>query len=222
MDDAEFLSHLSDLIEDIDKMHQHISCLWFSHYENQIGQSFNLKSNKVADILKNELLRETIMKYNQFLNDNSLSGLFESLNIPGFEICSRVKTPNSIDYKIQKYQESSHGFGHVSINKCLNDLYGVRVIADTTCSFDKIQSFVNDKYGHLKCIDSSKPAQDPAHPEIKYIATHIYYRGNPSNNMCFPWELQIWYEKDAKNNDISHSKYKQDYTIWESDQFEEK
>ena len=60
-------------------------------------------------------------------------------------------------------------------------------------------------FPEYKCIDSSKRS---------YIATHIYFE---KGNFCFLWELQIWAKKDEKNNFQSHKEYKQEYTIWESD-----
>lgn len=42
-------------------------------------------------------------------------------------INTRVKTHNSIEYKIENYR-SNHEDGKIPINKCLNDLYGIRII----------------------------------------------------------------------------------------------
>lgn len=45
----------------------------------------------------------------------------------------------------------------------------------------------------------------------EYKAIHIYFK---KDNFSFPWELQIWADKDYNNNINAHNKYKEDYVKW--------
>ena len=89
------------------------------------------------------------------------------------------------------------------INKCCNDLFGIRIIIKEDYSLEEIINHVKACYPDLKVIDSSKN---------EYKAIHVYFS---ENNYSFPWELQIWTEKYEMKNLNSHKKYKQGYTIWE-------
>ena len=117
---------------------------------------------------------------------------------------ARVKNRNSIEYKIKNYIEN-HENVKITINKCLNDLFGIRIICKDQIDFSQINHLVKEKYDKLKCIDSSK---------IEYKATHIYFK---QSNFEFQWELQLWNEDDEINNIRSHEKYKQDYVRWEKE-----
>lgn len=120
------------------------------------------------------------------------------------EINSRVKSQNSIEYKINNYMSEKHNNGKNPINKCFNDLYGIRIILSGSFKYDEIKEFVEKRYS-LKCINSSKG---------EYVATHIYFK---KNNYSFQWELQVWDKEHEINNIRSHEKYKQDYTKWEKE-----
>lgn len=111
---------------------------------------------------------------------------------------------NSIEFKIENYIKN-HEDGKIPINKCFNDLFGIRIICNEELSFDKIVKLINNKYSNLKCIDSSKN---------EYKATHIYFK---KDNFTFQWELQVWNKTDEIRNINSHEKYKQDYIKWENE-----
>lgn len=97
-------------------------------------------------------------------------------------------------------------FGKVPVNKCFNDLFGVRIILEYPMSFSAILSFVEDAYhGKYKCIDSSN---------LDYKAVHVYFK---ENNDFFQWELQVWNRCDVSANLSSHKKYKQRYTTVEQE-----
>lgn len=220
MIDEKFVSSLSELIESIDELHQRVTSDWRCYCKEKNLKMFNMKTNKMIDVLNNESIQTLIYQYDQFLNQNKVFSMFEN-GTDDFEICCRVKTVNSIEYKINRYQGEKHGNGYSDVNHCLNDLFGIRVIADTTMDHSSILDYVATKYSHLKCRDSSKPPESD-NPHIKYTATHIYFKGNPKSNLCFPWELQIWIKTDKEMNNLSHALYKQDYTSWEMDEVGEK
>ena len=166
----------------------------------------NLKKSQVADMDTDGTIYRSIFEYVQLLNDKSADITLQLSDVCSYMVTARVKAQNSIEYNIQTYKTSRHEFGKVPINKCLNDLFGVRVFLITPLTFEDINKFIESTYsGRYKCIDSSK---------LDYKAVHIYFR---KNNQSFPWELQIWNMCDADSNFASHKKYKQAYTTWEKE-----
>ena len=166
----------------------------------------NLKNNLILDLTKNKEILNAVFNYREFINENNIKLLmdFKQFNTENAKVNIRTKAKNSIEYKIKNYIEN-HENGKVPINKCLNDLFGIRIICTKKIENEQIKQLVKLKFKHLKCIDSSK--QD-------YKATHIYFR---QDNFNFQWELQIWNKEDEMNNINSHEKYKQDYIKWEKE-----
>ena len=193
---------LKDLIDYIQSVYTEVTDEWLCKTNTKI----NLKSSQVSDIDIDGTIYQSIMEYVQLLNERS-AGIFLKL----YSVCSclvtaRVKAQNSIEYKIQIYKTDRHEFGKVSVNKCINDLFGIRIFLETPLAFDEIHAFIKDTYqDKYRCIDSSK---------FDYKAVHLYFK---KSNYSFPWELQIWNKCDADNNFASHKKYKQEYTTWEKE-----
>lgn len=149
---------------------------------------------------------DNIVNYREFLNQNNIQLMmdFKKFNSANATINIRTKAKNSIEFKIENYIKN-HEDGKIPINKCFNDLFGIRIICNEELSFDKVFKLVNNKYSNLKCIDSSKN---------EYKATHIYFK---KDNFTFQWELQVWNKTDERRNINSHEKYKQDYIKWENE-----
>ena len=166
----------------------------------------NLKNNLIADLIENEEILNVVFSYREFINENNIKLLmdFKQFNTENAKVNIRAKAKNSIEYKIKNYIEN-HEHGKVPINKCLNDLLGIRIICTKRIEKEQIAELIKSKFKNLKFIDSSK--QD-------YKATHIYFK---QDNFNFQWELQIWNKEDEINNINSHEKYKQDYIKWEKE-----
>lgn len=173
-----------------------------SHYYSRI----NLKNTLVCDILENKILLDIIIAYREFINENNIQLVmdFKEFSTNKSKVNIRTKSKNSIEYKMKNYIEN-HENGKVAINKCFNDLFGIRIICKDRIIYNDIENLVNNKYTDLKCIDSSKK---------DYKATHIYFK---NNNFSFQWELQIWNKINELKNIESHEKYKQDYVRWENE-----
>lgn len=167
---------------------------------------FNLKNNWVCDLLNNEMMLETIFNYREFINENNIQLVmdFKQFNSEISKVNIRAKTKNSIEFKIKNYNDN-HENGKIPIEKCLNDLFGIRIICSQKLNYDEIVNFIRERNKKMKCIDSSKK---------DYKATHIYFK---QDNFNFQWELQIWNKEDETNNINSHEKYKQDYVKWEKE-----
>ncbi|MGN1412345.1 MAG: hypothetical protein ACI4WH_07580 [Oscillospiraceae bacterium] len=192
-----FQDDLKSIINTIAEEHISIN----SGFKNDI----NLRNKTLKRSYEEGILVGRILSYMDFLNENTvLLGLrlsnFKTDYILRAE--SRVKQNNSAFYKIDRYIKGNGG-GNNPINKCFNDLFGCRIIVNNDYELDYLLSLINKLYPDLKCTNASKNG---------YKAIHIYFH---NGNFVFPWELQIWLQKDEENNRQSHKLYKQGYTEWE-------
>lgn len=197
------LEELDKLIDFIQTEYIDFTTKWEqSNYYSKI----NLKNTVVCDILENKVLLDAIINYREFINENNIQLVldFKQFTTEKSKVNIRTKAKNSIEYKIKNYMEN-HENGKVPINKCFNDLFGIRIIVKDGLTYNEIENLITNKYSNLKCINSSKK---------DYKATHIYFK---KNNFSFQWELQIWNKIDEINNIQSHERYKQDYVRWENE-----
>lgn len=193
------------LIDCIQSIYSKVAQLW----ERQCNSQINLKRCQVREIDIDGIIYKTIIEYINFLNKESIEIIMNLPTACSYRIEFRVKTQNSIEFKIQNYKTERHALGKIPIIKCINDLFGIRVILSSPLQFYEIEKFINERYGSkYRCIDSSK---------LDYRATHLYFK---DTNCTFPWELQIWNECDGEKNLESHRKYKQEYTTWEKESME--
>lgn len=198
------LEELDVLIIFIEQEYKRLSNKW---KKSDLYEEINQKKKLVKDIEHDNNILTTILNYRLFINENHLDIKleFNRLNLKS-EVNSRVKAQNSIEYKISNYMTNKHNYGEIPLNKCFNDLYGIRIIFEENIDFNDIKKFVDNKYnGKIKCYDASKG---------DYVATHIYFK---ENNYSFQWKLQIWDKKHYESNIISHENYKQGYTKWEEE-----
>lgn len=195
------MHELHKLIDCTQSLYSDISTEW----RRRSGCAENLKKIRISDLISDSITYQHILDYTCLLNEYNP---FIALKLPfacAYQVTFRVKTQNSIEYKIQRYSTAQHAHGKVPIIKCFNDLLGVRIILESPATYGEIYQFMTDYYGdQYRCIDSSK---------LEYRAVHIYFK---ENNFSFPWELQVWNRSDADKNFASHKKYKQGYTIWEN------
>lgn len=192
-----FQNDLKNIIDTISEEHISIN----SNFKNNI----NLKNKTLKKSYEEGILEKSILSYMDFLNENTILLKFKLSNFKSDYILkaeSRVKQNNSAFYKIDRYMKGNSG-GNNPINKCFNDLFGCRIIVNNNYELDYLLSLIHKLYPDLKCINASKNG---------YKAIHIYFH---NGNFVFPWELQIWLQKDEANNRQSHKLYKQDYIKWE-------
>ena len=192
---------LDKLISTVQKNYDHICQLW----DEKCPCKIHLKKTRVSSVRENADILNKIIEYRALLNEETISSTFEinMLKYQNSSVTTRVKAQNSIEYKIENYY-TNHENGKIPLKKCLNDLFGIRIVIDGKFGYDDIVDFLSNRFPGYKCIDSSKNG---------YNATHIYFE---KGNEYFPWELQVWQKADEKNNYASHRRYKQEYTSWES------
>ncbi len=197
------MKNLENLINQILDLHSYITKNWPL---DKNYQKLNMVKTRVHDVYNNQDIFFRILNYRDFLIKNNVDAYFNSLNDNYIE--ARIKNKNSIQYKIESYTNSKeHEYGHIPLKKCLNDIFGIRIILKDGSQED-IWNWLKTRFSSLKITNSNKNKGD-------YRAIHVYF-GNGNNNI-YQWELQIWLDKDKENNYISHEKYKQDYVKWENE-----
>ena len=199
------------MLEDLEKLiifiQQQYKRLYTEWKKSNLYEPIHQKKILVKDINNDNDILNTILNYRSFINDKSLDLkiAFNNLRLNS-EVNTRVKAQNSIEYKISNYMSEKHEYGKVPLNKCFNDLYGIRIIFLDNIRYEEIKQFIDYKFNKkLKCNDASNG---------NYVASHIYFK---IDNYVFQWELQIWDKFHEKTNIISHEQYKQDYTKWEQE-----
>lgn len=202
------LNAVNEVIKFIQDIRQEIQKEWKAKFG--IFQQYNYKKRTIYDLVNDGKIFLCVICYQQFLNEATIKLVesFSCLDIQQWcdgKINTRVKTPNSITQKIYTYYNGKLN-GKMPINKCLNDLFGIRFILSYNLSVDDMIKHISQTFPKLKCIDASK--------EAGYKAIHVYFA---DNNSEFPWELQIWHSLDEIRNIELHKIYKQDYTSWEKD-----
>lgn len=202
MEKEECLERLSDLIDLMCVMHRETGMEWAIANGNRLR---NLNTMQVRD-LEPCWAGMDAERYRRFLRGRDLDRFWPHIG-DGFLVEYRIKTANSIDDKISRYNRGPDE-GRISVRKCLNDIFGVRAVVDAELSFDNVRGLVEPLRGHVRCHDSSKAAEG-----WRYSATHVYIEGE--DRRLFPWELQIWLSRDEASNFASHEACKQDYTGWE-------
>ena len=105
----------------------------------------NLKNALVADIDADGIIYKSIMEYVQLLNEKSADITLSLASVCSCKVTARVKAQNSIEFKIQNYKTERHEFGKIPINKCINDLFGVRIFLREPLTFDEVYSFIEDR-----------------------------------------------------------------------------
>ena len=207
---GEFMCKIDDLGEAVDTISGEFRTINQQWQEDHPCNKVNLKKRCVNSITDGDDVWNAILKYSHFLKscEKKLQKVLKQSISNIFDIYSRVKTEASIEDKIQRYKSKKEK-GQIPINKCLNDIYGIRIVMKDQITKEQIEKIVvNLKQKivvNLKLIDASKD---------EYKALHIYFR---DGNFNFPWELQLWNKEDERSNKESHEKYKQGYLKWEND-----
>lgn len=194
-----FIDYIERLIMLYDKIENYV-CI--------DGHKLNLSKEKVKRIS----IENDKDFYFQFLNEifkyrERIKDIISLNNIEFFNYNeNRIKNINSIVSKLFQYIEVKNEKGEVSINKCLNDLFGVR-ISVPLFRFKKMKKLVNEINEHF---DSQYKVYNASKQEYKAIHFYIF-----KDNYTFRWEIQFWLKRHDAANRNSHAKYKQAYTSWE-------
>ncbi|ENX9639837.1 GTP pyrophosphokinase [Neisseria gonorrhoeae] len=177
------------LIREINRLHAQYSQDYFETGKvRKINFSHTLKNVPTEHILSYRLnLHEAVNDYLAFADTR------------GIDFFYRVKTAESIHDKINRYLARGTQY---PTNNILNDIFGARLIwpSETVA-------------GILEKLDGWKTEYGLKNWYLRdaggYIGIHIYFKN--SSNFYYPWELQVWDEKDAKANIENHMAYKRNF-----------
>lgn len=139
---------------------------------------------------------EHILSYRLNLHE-AINDYLAFADTRGIDFFYRVKTAESIADKIRRYTERENQY---PVNNILNDIFGARVIlpsesvAEIMQRLDDWKTQYNLKNWYLR-------------DENGCIGVHISFEPDG----CYPWELQIWDEKDAAENIRNHIAYKRNF-----------
>lgn len=117
----EMFENLKILVDYIQTVYDDITDNWVNSEHAKV----NLKRTLVSDLESEGTVYQNIMDYTQLLKDQSTFIVMELSVLCTCPVTARIKTKNSIEFKIQKYKTESHEFGKIPVNKCINDLFGV-------------------------------------------------------------------------------------------------
>ncbi|WP_373740124.1 GTP pyrophosphokinase [Neisseria sp.] len=177
------------LIREINRIHAQYSQDYFETGKvEKINLSHTLRSVPTEHILSYRLnLHEAINDYLAFADTR------------GIDFFYRVKTAESIRDKISRYLARENQY---PVNNILNDIFGARLIWPSETVSEILEKLDDWKTGYglknwyLRDVGG-------------YIGIHVYFKN--SSNFYYPWELQIWDEKDVKANIENHMAYKRDF-----------
>lgn len=207
------LETYKSIINIIHEEHNNSTKTWLEKQE----KTYNLANKNISDVYtlnKNEEYIEPEFKAYMSSYIKILDELYMKIMLRINEECNliirgRVKSTESINLKMSKKAKQDNG--KFSINRCLNDLLGLRIIdSNYNKNIDILESYLDE----LK--DNQKIRIRHLNRENKeYRAYHIYFRG--LDNKYFPVELQIWDKDNEQTNLVSHEMYKKEYTTWSDD-----
>ena len=190
---------MENIIKDIIKINE-VYNKYTKDFNERRNNVINLNKYRVNNIYSNKDIYDLIIYYHDYMNNKSDDIEKELRSIIDRY---RVKDITSIQDKIKRYSLKPGGSYYVG--KCLNDIFGLRIIIDDM-DLDNLYNYLNNNLSSEFKITKG-PNNQPT-----YKAIHLYFGNNDNNS--FKWELQIWNKSDEMNNILSHDKYKQEYKEW--------
>ncbi|ENV79750.1 GTP pyrophosphokinase [Acinetobacter ursingii] len=178
------------MIETINKIHADFSQ---DYFETGRIEKFNL--SKTISRVPYQHIAKYRLNLHESINDYLIK------NKKGFllQYYYRVKTLESIDDKISRFSSHSDQY---PVNNWLNDIFGARIILNTQEVKEIIELLDGwqEKFGLKNWYFRDKSG---------YRGLHIDFKNK--SNFYFPWELQVWDEKDELTNIENHENYKRKF-----------
>lgn len=180
------LEKVERLISEINRIHLSYSK---DYFETGKVEKINLKHTFA------KIPTQPILSYRLNLHE-SINDYLMRANVGDIRYVYRVKTSESILDKIERFKKRREGY---PVNSILNDIFGARMIL-TSEEIAQVMERLDDwqeQYGLKNWYLRDKD---------DYVGIHIYFKNK--SNFYYPWELQLWDEKDVESNIASHVKYK--------------
>lgn len=151
----------------------------------------NLESNGVRTAKESVEFLDYTVNYLEKLNNIFQEDVIWIL-MNDFNTEIRIKNRDSLIKKLDKYKRRELLNGTSSINKCMNDLLGFRFIFDELPTEKDLKKTMSNIPGVWRCYLKN---------QNDYVGFHIYIK---SDNLHFPWEIQIWSSNNEINNRNAH------------------
>lgn len=201
MNNNNILNYLPTVIKSFSSMYLDFNLNYYDNHPNDL----NLKNTYVSQCEFDSDFNQTIINYldgvSGFMLDSDAFFAFQTTQYGKFR--SRTKSSESIYAKMNHYAQRESEKGGAAINKCLNDLFGSRIILpnirdELTSVSSILDELKSDGYIWRYYIRNKNDG---------YFAIHCYFR---EDNLKFPWELQIWDCNDEKSNIDAHSTHEKE------------
>lgn len=182
------LEQVKQLIREINRIH-----LRFSEDYFEQGKIEKINLSRTFQRVPAEHIYAYRLTLHESINDYLMTS-----DIP-LKYFYRVKTRESIDDKIQRFCSREDQY---PVNNWLNDIFGARILLTS----DEVEEVID-------CLDDWQDELGLKNWYLRdkegYRGLHIYFKNR--NNFYFPWELQVWDEKDLKKNIENHEKFKRKF-----------
>lgn len=177
---------------------------WITYLVREDCELVNFKRKRIKDLEVSSSagleLMAYVTSYRQYIAQHLPSSINMYLDSIGIKR-TRVKENLSLTKKIEKNIElDKNETQFVYIIRCVNDIFGARVIVNHIDDFDEVVTCLKNKFPNVRVTNATK--------STGYKAIHIYT--NPVKG-SLPWELQIWQACDEENNTNLHAEYKRGY-----------
>ena len=135
------LEELERLIKFIEQEYFEFNKQW---KESNYYYEINLRKKTINDLIDDNILN-AIFNYREFINEKNTKLIidFMHFNTTKAKVNVRTKTRNSIEYKKENYI-ANHNNGEIPINKCFNDLFGIRIICMEELSKEQVLLLLNE------------------------------------------------------------------------------
>lgn len=186
------------LINNILELHGGIERKWLDYLRKEKIQLVNFNATNVCEITENDKLKKYVYEYINFMNKISIL-MTACLDYTIIDR-TRVKERLSVDQKIYSYCNRAER-GRVIVHKCLNDLYGIRVVMEGSVDCNGLMLELKKKFPEKVRITNATKKEG-------YKGVHVY---TPAAKGHFKWELQIWDRESYDNNILLHENHKRHY-----------
>lgn len=179
---------VKQLINEINRLHFDFSADYF-----ETGKIAKINLSKTVIHIPKEHIYTYRLTLHESINDYLMKANIE------IRYFYRVKTRESIDDKIQRFSSRHDQY---PLNNWMNDIFGARIIlsSQTISTLMELLDEWQYELGLKNWYFRNKEG---------YKGLHIYFKNK--NNFYFPWELQIWDNKDLESNISNHEKFKRNF-----------
>lgn len=187
----EKIEEIKKLITEINRLHFDFSTDYF-----ETGKIEKINLSKTISHVPFSHLYKYRLTLHECINDYLMSADID------MRYFYRVKTRESIDDKIARYTSREDQY---PVNNWLNDIFGARIVLNAG-EIDSVKNLLDDWQNELSLKNWYMREKQG------YRGLHIYFKNK--SNFYFPWELQIWDEKDVQSNIQNHEKFKRSFIQW--------